>query len=163
MVTRKVRRRPVTTDLDSEVGDYLLNRSTRERAEHQEGQYKVRFMALLAEVGELQEGEHRVIWLNEPLLFSSYKGGKLKEKTVTGIQRQYRKGTKVLNEERTLSYLANNGLLDACTRTITVIDEDAVLGANFMGTVSDEDLESLYDTSDPTYAFYLVEGTESEG
>ena len=66
---RKIRR-PVpssSTDLDTEVSDYLLNRSMRERSSYQESKWKAKFMDLLAEIGERQEGGHRVLRLNEPL------------------------------------------------------------------------------------------------
>ena len=38
-----------------------------------------------------------------------------------------------------------------------MINEDAILAANFEGTISDDDLKALYDEGDPSYAFYLVE------
>ena len=160
MVTRKVKRKPRTDELEDEVGEYLLNRSTRERAEYHEGRYKRQFMDLLAEVGEEQAGGHRVIHLNEPILFHSYKAGKLQEKEITGIQRQRRAGSS-LNEERTMAYLKAMGLLERCTKTILTIDEDAILAANFEETISDDDLKKLYDEHE-SFAFYLVEG-EPEG
>ena len=158
MATRKVRRKPKTDELEAEVGEYLLNRSTRERAEHHEGVYKRQFMDLLAEVGEEQPGGHRVIQLNEPIVFHSYKTGKVKEKTIVGIQRQRRAGSS-LNEERTLAFLAGKGLLDRCTKTVQVIDEDAILAANYDETISDDALKLLYDEHE-SFAFYLVEGDE---
>jgi hypothetical protein len=158
MVARKIRRSKSSIDLDSEVSDYLLHRSAQERAAFQEGKYKKRFMDLLAELGEEESGGHRVLMLNEPILFHSYKGGKAQEKEVTGIRRQRRAGTQTLSEERTLAFLANSGLLERCTRTIQVLDEDEILAANFDGTITDEDLKKLYDVGDPTFAFYLVEG-----
>src|SRR5262245_13034698 len=116
MVARKVvRRKSTSVDLDAEVSEYLLNRSTQERASFQEGKYKRRFMDLLAEVGEEESGGHRVLMLNEPILFHSYKGGKLAEKTVSGIRRQRRAGSQTLNEERTLAFLMKRGLYEQCT------------------------------------------------
>lgn len=158
MVARRVRRKSVSIDLDDEVSDYLLNRSTRERAEFHEGRAKAHFLEILAESGELQEGGHRILRLNEPQIFYTYKGGKPTEKTIIGIQRQERKGTSVLNEDRTLAFLQKRGLLERCTEMVRVINEDAILAANFDETITDKDLKSLYDQSPPTYAFYLVEG-----
>ena len=161
MATRNVRRKKETTeDLDALVADYLLNRSTRERSAFHEDQYKRRFMALLEETGTLQEGGHRVLRLNEPVVFHAYKGGKAKETEVTGIRRVRRASTS-LNEERTMAFLAKKKLLDSCTATIQVINEDAILAANFEGTISDDDLAKLYDESE-TFAFYLVEGEDKE-
>ena len=162
MVARKIRRSKSSIDLDAEVSDYLLYRSTQERSSFQEAKYKKRFMDLLAEVGEEESGGHRVLMLNEPILFHSYKGGKPQEKEVSGIRRQRRAGTQVLSEERTLAFLASHDLLERCTRTIQVLDEDEILAANFDGTITDEDLKNLYDQGEPTFAFYLVEGTTTE-
>ena len=71
-MTRRIRRPSPSADLDAEVGDYLLNRSMRERSSYHEGKWKAKFMDLLAESGERQEGGHRVIRLSEPLIFASY-------------------------------------------------------------------------------------------
>ena len=60
-----------------------------------------------------------------------------------------------------MAYLAKRKLLDSCTTTIQVINEDAILAANFDGTISDDDLAKLYDESE-TFAFYLVEGEDEE-
>ena len=161
MATRKVVRKTESTeDLDALVADYLLNRSTYERASHHADTYKRRFMVLLEETGELQEGGHRILRLNEPVAFHEYKGGKVKEREITGIRRVRRVGSTSLNEERTMAYLAKRKLLDACVTMQPVINEDAVLAANFDGQISDDDLAKLYDTADPTFAFYLVEGDE---
>lgn len=142
------------------VADYLLNRSMSERSAYHSDAWKRRFMALLEASGELQEGGHRILRLNEAVVFHSYKTGKVKEIEVTGIRRVQRAGSTSLNEERTMAFLVKKKLLDECTTTVTVINEDAILAANFDERISDEDLAKLYDTSDPTFAFYLVEGTD---
>ena len=115
-------------------------------------------MQVLEKVGQPDgdEGEHRKLLLNEPIEFVTYKGQKGVKKTVFGIQRQFRKGSLTLNEDRTMAYLRKRKLVDACTVTQIVINEDAILALNFEGDVSDEDLKKLYDEGAPTYAFYLV-------
>ena len=160
-MARRVRRTTETTeDLDALVADYLLNRSTRERSSYHEDTYKKRFLALLAETGELQEGGHRILRLNEPVVFHEYKGGKSKERDIAGIRRVRRSSTS-LNEERTMAFLAKKKMLDQCVTMQPVINEDAILAANFEGTISDDDLAKLYDESE-TFAFYFVEGDRSE-
>lgn len=156
---RKIRR-PKATDLDADVSDYLLNRSMRERSSFRENQYKAQFMALLEESGEQQEGGHRVLRLSEPILFSSYNTtGKVTEKDVVGIRRVRREAT-TLDAERAMALIKAKGLEAECTKTEVVLDEDAILAANFDEKISDAALATLYDTSPPTYAFYLVEGEE---
>jgi hypothetical protein len=161
MVIRRIKRREASTvDLDQQVADYLLSRSAEERAALVTGKYKKQFMELLAEVGELGENGSRKLLLEEPVIFTSYKKGKAQEKEITGILRQRREST-TLNPERTMAFLEAKGLLDSCTEMVRVLDEDAVLGANYSGNISDEEMEALFDKSE-SYAFYLVEG-EGDG
>ena len=154
---RRIKRAPVP-DLGPAVTEYCLNRSTRERSAVHENLLKAQLMAVLEKVGlpDGDEGEHRKLLLNEPVEFVTYKGQKGVKKTVIGIQRQFRKGSLMLNEERTMAYLQKHKLLDVCTTTQIVINEDAILAVNFDGGIPDEDLKALYDESDPSYAFYPI-------
>lgn len=145
-----------TADLDTEVSEYLLNRSTRERASYHENKWKAKFMDLLEMMGEVLEGGHRVIHLNEPLVFSSYNaGGKMTERQVLGIRRTRREST-VLNADRVMKLLETKGMVAECTVTHTEIDEDAILAANFEGKITDEEMATLWDKTE-SFAFYLVE------
>jgi hypothetical protein len=157
--TVRRRRRPAVPDIAPFVQEYLLNRSMRERSSYHEGDIKTSLMEILANVGapDGDEGQHRKLLLEEPLEFTTYKAGKAKVTIVTGIQRQERKGSMALNEDRTMAYLTKRKLLPSCTTTVTVINEDAILAANFEGTIPDDDLKDLYDEQEPTYAFYLIE------
>lgn len=156
--SRRLVRKPAVPDIAPAVKEYCLNRSTRERSSYNENTLKAQLMAVLEEVGtpDGDEGEHRKLLLEEPLEFTTYKGLKGVKKTVIGIQRQQRKGSMILNEERTMAFLAARKMLDECTTTQVVINEDAVLAANFEGSISDDDLKALYDEGHPTFAFYLV-------
>jgi hypothetical protein len=153
------RRRRVAPDIALPVQEYLQNRSMRERSSYHETDIKARLMEILATVGQPDgdEGQHRKLLLDEPIEFTTYKAGRAKVTVVTGIQRQERKGSMTLNEDRTMAYLTKRRLLPSCTTTVTVINEDAILAANFEGTIPDDDLKTLYDESDPSYAFYLIE------
>jgi hypothetical protein len=153
------RRRRTAPDISQPVQEYLLNRSMRERSSYHETTIKATLMDILAAVGvpDGEEGEHRKLLLEQPLEFTTYKAGKAKVTTIKGIQRQTRKGSMHLNEDRTMAYLTKRKLLPTCTTTVTVINEDAILAANFEGTIPDDDLKALYDESDPAYAFYLIE------
>lgn len=162
---RLIRQRPAVPDLGPVVGEYLLNRSTRERASVHENKLKAGLMQVLEQVGQPDgdEGEHRKLVLEEPLEFVTYKGEKGTKKTVIGIQRQYRKGSMVLNEDRVMAFLQGEGrarLLDTCTTTQVVINEDALLAANFEGEITDKDLAALYDEGKPTFAFILITDEE---
>jgi hypothetical protein len=160
-VVRRVRRRPRVPDLTEVVDEYCLNRSMRERSAYHEARLKSGLMSVLERVGE-SDGEHRKLLLDAPIEFTTYKGEKGIKKTVLGVQRQKRQGAMTLNEERTLAWLAGlpNGkrrrLMEQCLTTVQVINEDALLAANFEGQITDDELKALYDESDPTYAFYLI-------
>ena len=156
MARRRIRRPTSTADLDNEVAEYLLNRSTRERSTYHENTWKAKFMALLEEVGEAQEGGHRILRLNEPLTFASYGAtGKMTEKEILGIRR-VRRETTALNSERVMKLLEDKDMVADCTVTRTDIDEDAILAANFEGRITDEEMDALWDKTE-NFAFYLVE------
>jgi len=143
--------------VDTTVREYIMNRSLREKSETDEGRLKKQLMDELAAHGKLKEGGHREIDLAAPQAFPSYKGGKAVIKNITGIERK-RRVSQSLNEERTMALLKEKGLLDLCTEVVVVLNEDAVLGANYSGQIADEELADLYDENE-TFAFYLVEGT----
>ena len=134
--------------------EYLVDRSMNERAAFHTDRLKKQLMEVLENEGELEEGGHRHLDLTEPLEFTEYKGGKPKLKLVTGIDRKKRT-TQSLNEERTMAVLKEHDLLDRCTEIVVVIDEDAVMGANYEGLIPDDVMEKLYDETE-NYAFYLA-------
>lgn len=148
--------RKSTLSLDDTVTEYLMNRSMRERSAYHEDSLKKKLMGELEAHGALAKGGHRTLDLAAPQDFTSYKAGKPQPKTITGIERK-RRESQTLNEERTLALLKEKGLLDQCTEVVVVINEDAVLAANFSGDLPDDELKALYDESE-TFAFYLIEG-----
>ena len=154
-VRRKAR--PPSDGFLAQVRDYLTNRTMRERSEYHEGSLKKQLMDILAKSGTLQEGGHRTIELDQPEEFVSYKNGKPVTKQVVGIERKERAGTMALNHERTIALLKKKDLMDRCTEVIVEVNEDEVLAANYDGTITDKELDALYDKGDPTYAFYLME------
>lgn len=157
MATRKrtVPRRSLI-DLGPVVKDYLLNRSMRERSAHFEDTLKKQLMLTLDEVGTPEGANKKTLPLDEPLSFVEYKSGKPKEKVIVGIERRERVSN-VLNHDKALAFLTKKGLLESCTTTVLVLNEDAVLAANYGGQITDKELAALYDESS-TFAFYLAEG-----
>jgi len=155
---RVVQRKALPTlDLPAVLDDYIANRSIGERATWHEGKLKKMMMDELADFGELQEGGHRTMHLSgEPIVFHSYKTGKPVAKTIVGVERK-RRASQSLNEDATLELLKAKGLMDQCTEVVVVINEDAILAANFEGKISDDELAKLYSESE-SFAFYLIEG-----
>jgi hypothetical protein len=154
---RTVPRQSPTTVVDTTVREYLMNRSMREKSETVEGNLKKQLMDAIEQQGTLKEGGHREIELGAAQTFPSYKGGKSIIKTITGIERK-RRVSQSLNEDRTMAMLKEKGMLDECTEVVVVLNEDAVLAANYDGRIKDDELSALYDESE-SFAFYLVEGS----
>ena len=115
-------------------------------------------MEVLEQAGELQDGGHRIIHLNDPVSYAEFKGGKAKERQVAAIRR-VRRTSQRINIDRAMIFLARKKLTEACTVTEVVLDEDALLAAAFEGKITDKELQALYDESE-NYAFFLVDDGE---
>ena len=143
---RTVKRTP-RLDLAEAMKDYLQNRSMRERSAREEDARKKQLMAYLETHGDELE--------IPTTPFVSYAKGSPVTKTIVGAKRTRRR-SKVLDEDKAMA-LIKKAKLDGCIQTIEVIDEDALLAANFEGHITDKQLAALY-TENDTYAFNLVEG-----
>jgi hypothetical protein len=60
-----------------------------------------------------------------------------------GLKRERRVNAS-LDEEKAFDILRKRNLYDACTTTITVVNEDAVRAAMFDGKLSQEDLDAMF-------------------
>lgn len=154
MPNRRVIPRAQAGDLVRTLREYLGNRSLRERSEYHEGKLKKELMSHLETEGTPEGEGHRVIELDQPEEFFAVKNGNPEPKLVTGIKRQ-RRVSQPLNEDRTLALLKEKGLLDQCTEVVVVLNEDAILAANYNGEIEDEELAELYDENE-SFAFYLI-------
>jgi hypothetical protein len=149
------RQKPSTTDLELEVQDYLQARSMRERSEYREKKGKEALMETLEKVGEVQDGGHRILMLNDPIPYAEYKGGKAKDRKVAAIRR-VRRSSQKLDSERAKKLLMRKGMWAECTITEVVINEDALVAAIFEGRITDKEAATLYEESE-SFAFYLVD------
>ena len=131
--------------------EYVKSRQAGERFTSLTSEYKNLLMERVTADGEEDDKGHRTLILPAGVDYTDPKGVR---KQVVAFQRQ-RKGSTNLNEDRTLALLARKGLVDQCTYTVTVVDEDAVLGANFADKITDEELASLYDHSE-SFAFLPI-------
>ena len=154
MPTRRRIPRSTPGDLLHTLRDYLGNRSLRERSEYHEGNLKKELMSHLETEGKPEGEGHLVIELDEPEQYFAVKAGQPQPKLVTGIKRQKRV-SQSLNEDRTMALLKEKGLLDQCTEVVIVLNEDAILAANYDESITDDELADLYDESE-SFAFYLI-------
>jgi hypothetical protein len=146
-------------DIVPAVEEYLQNRSMRERSEYHEGRLKRNIMEVLEAAGEQVERHKQTITLDTPLPYMQYKGGKPVEKKVVGIERR-ESVTSTLDQDKALVLLARKKLLDTCTQTVVVVDEDAILAANYAGTITDKELAALYEQSS-RFSFWLTEDKDT--
>lgn len=63
----------------------------------------------------------------------------------------------VLDEEKALAWIKKHkpALYDSCTKTITVLDEEALLAAAYEGKIAEKTLKSFYEQSE-SFAFKIV-------
>jgi hypothetical protein len=62
---------------------------------------------------------------------------------VVALQMQ-RRVSQPLKEEKAEEILSAKGLLERCTKTITVLDEDAIMAAKFTGELTDDDIDAMF-------------------
>lgn len=55
-----------------------------------------------------------------------------------------RRVSKMFDEDKADALLQEKGLFETCTKTITVLDQDAVMAAYYDGKLTDEDIETMF-------------------
>lgn len=133
---------PGETEIDRLGREYIQFRSNREELTKAENQRKASLMDILSECEPTDEKGNVVVSMSA------------KVGDVTGFKRE-RRVSNVLDQDAAAALVEKYGLEDDCYETITVLNEDALLGANFAGKISDEEIASLY-TQKETFAFIMV-------
>jgi hypothetical protein len=131
------------------VEEYLKSRRLRETAAEMEGKYKKELMDLLAAEGE--EDDRGSTYLTVTGLVDPRTG-----EPVASVKRERRVG-QALDEDVATDLLTELGLLDRCTTTITVLDEDAILALNMTDELPDDAVQQMY-TERETFAFKIIHG-----
>lgn len=135
-------RLPGETALDRIGREYVQFRLRREELAKVESERKSELMDYLSNLAPTDDKGNVVTSLTAPI------------GDVAGFKRE-RRVSNVLNEEAAAALIEKYGLEEECYETITVLNEDALLGANFAGKISDEEIASLY-TEKETFALILV-------
>lgn len=137
---KKIRRRP-RFNVRAAVRDWLLHDDAVKAFGERQAEARRLLMGLLEETGTTDEkGSQWIRFPDDPV-----------EGRINSIKRE-RRVTRILDIERTEAYLKKRRLYDQCTETVVVLNEERILGLNFEGKISDEDLASLYDTNE-SWAF----------
>jgi hypothetical protein len=66
------------------------------------------------------------------------------ERTNTRAIVKQRRVSKQFDEDTANDLLKDKGLFETCTTTITVLDQDAVMGAYYEGKLTDADIEKMF-------------------
>ena len=118
-------------NLRQEVQQYV---ALKEDVTHIEGRVatlRKRIMAAVEELGEPNEKGSLVLPINDI-------------KSNTGSVIKQRRVSKVFDEDKADNLLKEKGLFDSVTKTVTVLDQDAVMAAYYDGKLTDEDIESMF-------------------
>lgn len=120
---------------------YMDYRKGRESLEKVEGDAKKRLLIWLHDHGEVDEKGSSTFTLPVPI------------DDVLGIKRE-RRVSQSLNEDAAFDLIEKYDLRDSCLETVYVINEDALLAANFAGKIPDEEIAALYSERE-SFAFVL--------
>jgi hypothetical protein len=123
---------------------YLQFRRAKEKFDKNAELLKKDLMSFLEHNGEKDDRKSSFYWLEEP------------NEDVQGIKRECRV-SQSLDQEAALELIHKYGLEDECLETITVINEDGLLAANFAGVIPDDEVKALYQEKE-SFAFILLKG-----
>jgi len=121
---------------------YLQFRKGREGLQKNEDVIKKSIMESLTNEGSPDDKGNRFYYFPESL------------DDVQGVKRE-RRISQVMDEDAALELVAKYGLESSCLETITVLNEDGLLAANFEGKIPDSEMSALY-TERESFAFILV-------
>jgi hypothetical protein len=117
--------------LRQEVQQYVSLKEDVSFIEERVATLRKRILATVEELGEPNEKGSLVLPINDA-------------KTNTGNVVKQRRVSKVFDEDKADNLLKEKGLFESVTKTITVLDQDAVMAAYYDGKLTDEDIESMF-------------------
>ena len=111
--------------------DYLRYKALADDAASRVEEIKAQIIQLVDEDGYEDDRGHRWLELREPV--GEY----------VSVQRQKRI-KKSLDEQRAHEILTELGLRERCTKTIEVLDEDAIMASLYEGALTDEHIDEMF-------------------
>lgn len=114
--------------------EYIGIKSTREKMSKREDELKKLLSAIVETDGYTDDKGSEYV---------DFKGGEIEG--YVGLKRE-RRVYQTLDEEKAFKVLAKKKLTATCTRTITVVDEDAVRAAFFEGDLTQDDIDNMFMT-----------------
>lgn len=117
--------------LRKEVQQYVFLKEEVTAIESRVGTLRKRILAAVDELGEVNDKGSLVLPIDD------------KVSNTASVIKQ-RRVSKVFDEDKANDVLKDKGLFESVTKTIVVLDQDAVMAAYYDGKLTDEDIESMF-------------------
>lgn len=114
-----------------EVQQYVSLKDEAEAITERVNTIKKRLTGYIDDLGTANEKGSIVLQVND-------------DRSNTAAIVKQRRVSKQFDESTANSILAERGLAESCLKTVTVLDEDAVMGAYYDGKLTDADIEKMF-------------------
>jgi hypothetical protein len=122
---------PSLEEIRKEVQQYVFLKEEVTAIESRVGTLRKRILAVIEEIGETNEKGSLVLPINDQV------------SNTANVVKQ-RRVSKVFDEDKANDLLKEKGLFDSVTKTVVVLDQDAVMAAYYDGKLTDEDIELMF-------------------
>jgi len=117
--------------LRQEVQQYVSLKDEVTAIETRVSTLRKRILTAVEDLGEVNDKGSIVLPINDT-------------RTNTASVVKQRRVSKVFDEDKANSLLKDKGLFESVTKTVTVLDQDAVMAAYYDGKLTDEDIETMF-------------------
>ena len=124
-------RKPDSNPLMIKVREFISYKKQIDKLSKAQDELKKDLMQTVEEIGEVDDSGHQ--WLHLPEEVDGY----------SALQRQRRVSQK-LDMDAAEEILKKKGLYDKCVKMVPMIDEDAVMGALYLGELTEEDIDQIF-------------------
>ncbi|CAB4128984.1 hypothetical protein UFOVP225_120 [uncultured Caudovirales phage] len=121
-------------DLDPirrEVQQYVTLKDEADAITERVNTIKKRLTGYIEDLGEPNEKGSIVLTVDD-------------DRTGTRSIVKQRRVSKQFDEDKANAILQSKGVFETCTKTITVLDQDAVMAAYYEGKLTDEDIDTMF-------------------
>lgn len=122
---------PSLEPIRKEVQQYVFLKEEVTAIEARVGVLRKRIMTAVEDLGEANDKGSLILPINDT---TSNTANVVKQRRVS----------KVFDEDKANDLLKEKGLFDSVTKTITVLDQDAVMAAYYDGKLTDADIETMF-------------------
>jgi hypothetical protein len=122
---------PSLEAIRKEVQQYVFLKEEVTAIEARVGTLRKRILAVVQEIGEENEKGSLVLPINDNV------------SNTANVVKQ-RRVSKAFDEDKANDLLKEKGLFETVTKTIIVLDQDAVMAAYYDGKLTDEDIETMF-------------------